>query len=55
MIDERPIAAIDRADDAYSANTRGVFSNWMIVFGLVGAQMAWILRPFVGAPTMAFE
>ena len=25
------------------------------VYGLVGAQMAWILRPFVGRPGMPFE
>lgn len=54
-LEERPLAAIDRADDAFRADTRGVFSIWMIVFGLVGAQMAWILRPFIGAPHVAFE
>ena len=32
-----------------------VFSCWMIVFGLVGAQMSWVLRPFIGTPDMPFE
>ncbi len=27
-----------------------VFLAWVVVYGLVAAQMAWILRPFVGAP-----
>jgi hypothetical protein len=27
-----------------------VFIIWIIVFGLVGSQMGWILRPFIGAP-----
>ena len=27
----------------------------MIVFGLVGAQMNWVLRPFIGNPTLPFE
>lgn len=31
-----------------------VFRFWVIVFGLVGAQMAWVLRPFLGAPDVAF-
>ena len=26
----------------------------MIVFGLVGAQMGWVLRPFVGNPNLPF-
>ena len=28
---------------------------WGIVFGIVGTQMAWSLRPFVGTPNMEFE
>jgi apolipoprotein N-acyltransferase len=25
-----------------------MFQIWVIVFGMVGAQMSWILRPFIG-------
>lgn len=32
-----------------------VFTIWIFVFGLVGAQMAWILRPFIGDPSKPFE
>jgi hypothetical protein len=32
-----------------------VFYVWMVLFGLVGAQMAWVLRPFLGAPEVPFE
>ena len=28
---------------------------WIIVYAFVGSQMAWTLRPFVGAPSMKFE
>lgn len=28
---------------------------WVIVYAFVGSQMAWTLRPFVGAPSMEFE
>lgn len=32
-----------------------VFICWMVVFGLVGAQTGWLLRPFIGDPEMPFE
>ena len=32
-----------------------VFRVWVMVFGLVGAQMAWVLRPFLGSPERAFS
>jgi hypothetical protein len=28
-----------------------VFAVWVLVFGLIGAQMGWVLRPFIGAPS----
>jgi hypothetical protein len=33
----------------------GVFRLWIIVFAIVGAQMSWILRPFVGDPSQPFQ
>ena len=30
---------------------RTVFRVWVLVFGLVGAQMGWVLRPFIGDPS----
>jgi len=33
---------------------RTIFVLWMVVFGLVGAQMSWILRPFLGQPDAEF-
>ena len=35
-------------------HTRSVFTCWVIVFALVGAQMGWVLRPFIGDPTLEF-
>ena len=32
-----------------------VFRCWVIVFGLVGAQMGWVLRPFIGDPNREFQ
>lgn len=34
---------------------RTVFRVWVMVFGLVGAQMGWVLRPFLGSPERAFS
>jgi hypothetical protein len=31
-----------------------VFYTWILVFGLVGAQMSWVLRPFIGSPDKPF-
>jgi hypothetical protein len=33
-----------------SRHVRSVFRLWLVVFALVGSQMGWILRPFVGNP-----
>lgn len=31
-----------------------VFRCWLIVFALVGSQMSWVLRPFLGNPAVPF-
>lgn len=31
-----------------------VFRCWVVIFGLVGAQMGWLLRPFLGNPAQPF-
>ena len=38
-----------------AANVKVVFRIWVIVFGLVGAQMGWVLRPFIGNPHQPFS
>jgi hypothetical protein len=37
-----------------SRNVKTIFRIWVIVFSLVGAQMGWVLRPFVGDPSKKF-
>ena len=34
---------------------RNVVRLWILVYAFVGSQMAWTLRPFVGAPGLEFE
>jgi hypothetical protein len=37
-----------------SGHVKTVFRLWVFVFALVGAQMGWVLRPFVGNPNVPF-
>lgn len=41
-----------REEHLYS---HGVFRVWVILYAVVGAQMAWVLRPFIGMPGQPFE
>ena len=34
---------------------RRVVALWVLMYAFVGSQMAWTLRPFIGAPSMRFE
>jgi len=33
---------------------RRLFKVWLVLYAVVGAQMAWVLRPFIGAPNLPF-
>lgn len=39
----------------YPKNAIKILKIWILVFGFVGTQMAWSLRPFVGSPERPFE
>jgi hypothetical protein len=32
-----------------------VLQLWILIYGFVGSQMAWTLRPFIGSPDLPFE
>ena len=34
---------------------RRILAFWIVLFGFVGSQLAWTLRPFFGAPGLPFE
>lgn len=40
---------------AVDRRVRRVFIGWMVAFGLVLAQMSWVLRPFLGDPVAPFH
>jgi hypothetical protein len=50
-----PHGALDVPEGQVSSrNVRSVFRIWVLVFGLVGAQMGWVMRPFIGDPSKPF-
>jgi hypothetical protein len=48
----KPAVAV-RPPDKTTART--TFQVWLVIYALVGAQMGWLLRPFIGAPDLPFE
>jgi hypothetical protein len=51
----RPASALDPVENrVLGKHVKTVFNLWVIVFALVGAQMGWVLRPFIGNPDMPF-
>jgi hypothetical protein len=43
-------------EETEGANTRRwVIIIWLFVYAFVGSQMAWTIRPFIGAPGVEFE
>lgn len=50
-----PEGALDRVEGSIlGKNVKAVFVCWIVVFALVGAQMSWVLRPFIGSPDREF-
>jgi len=40
--------------DLYPLKALRILQIWAFIFGFVGTQMAWSLRPFIGEPNMKF-
>lgn len=49
------MAAVSFAGREGALTRRVVVWLWIMVYAFVGSQMAWTLRPFIGAPSMPFE
>lgn len=50
----KKLSALDRYGQTHR-KAKSVVRIWTLVFGLVGAQMSWVLRPFIGSPYLPFE
>lgn len=44
-----------RGSEAGEKERRWVLRLWMFLYAFVGSQLAWTIRPFIGAPSMEFE
>jgi len=51
----RGLMAACEHSDLYPKQAMSVLRIWIVIFAFVGMQMAWNLRPFVGAPDMPFQ
>jgi hypothetical protein len=51
-----PPGPLDQVAGGYEGlgSSRAIFRIWVLIYGLVGAQMGWLLRPFIGRPDMEF-
>jgi hypothetical protein len=52
---ERPVEKGSPASQPRPDPAGRVFNAWIFIYGVVGAQMGWILRPFIGAPSEPFQ
>ena len=51
----KDLGPLDQVEDqVLHDHVKTVFQIWVILFGVVGAQMGWVLRPFVGNPSVEF-
>jgi hypothetical protein len=51
-----PYSALDALEGhVLGRHVKTVFCCWILIFGLVGMQMAWVLRPFFGKPHEQFH
>jgi hypothetical protein len=48
-----PVQAAPPAVDV-GRGAQGVFRIWTVIYALVGMQMGWLLRPFIGHPAAVF-
>jgi hypothetical protein len=48
---DAPVGPAERASRA----PHRIFLAWFLIYGFVGSQMGWILRPFIGTPGLEFQ
>jgi hypothetical protein len=46
---------VAEVDGEGQRNLRLVLRLWMFLYAFVGSQLAWTIRPFMGAPSLPFE
>jgi hypothetical protein len=55
QVEEQPKGALEPIEGSLlSGAVKSVFGCWLVVFTLVGVQLSWVLRPFIGHPGTEF-
>jgi hypothetical protein len=54
LLTDAPAGPLDQGQFPIGVPVKTVFRCWMVAFALVGAQMGWLLRPFLGSPDQPF-
>lgn len=44
----------DKAAEQSASNVKTIINWWLVTYGIVGTQMAWLMRPFIGSPGTDF-
>jgi hypothetical protein len=52
--ESRVSGALEPTGQAPARQVRAMFRCWIVLFALVGSQMGWVLRPFIGSPDIPF-
>jgi len=55
VVQETKLSALGARKRGLEQRVKNLFLCWMMVSGLVTAQMAWVLRPFLGKPMEQFR
>jgi hypothetical protein len=50
-----PAKPLSRSTSRTRTTASTTFLVWVVIYALVGAQMGWILRPFIGSPDLEFS
>ena len=49
------LVSMCESSSIYPRQSLRILLLWIVVYGFVGTQMAWTLRPFIGSPNLEFE
>ncbi|MGE0145195.1 MAG: hypothetical protein AB7I19_18670, partial [Planctomycetota bacterium] len=49
-----PMPQSEHAPRRDVVKSQRIFAAWLVIYSIVGAQMGWILRPFIGSPDLPF-
>jgi hypothetical protein len=49
------LQAMCEKSNLYPRQANKILQVWIVIFGFVGTQMAWSLRPFVGSPGLDYQ